>query len=49
MALSLLFLLMALMVGPAVWDAGSDTLIYVHDQFDPPSPPSFAIDPPPTR
>jgi len=47
-AFSLLLLLMALMVGPSVWDAGSDTLIYIHDQFDPP-PPAFAIDPPPAR
>ena len=55
LALSLVLLLVALMIGPAMWDAGTDAWLYVAHQFGAPAPPPAAsrpvagIAPPPSQ
>jgi hypothetical protein len=39
LAFSLILVLAALMLGPAAWDAATDTGTYVAQQFEPPDPP----------
>jgi type II secretory pathway predicted ATPase ExeA len=41
-AFSLVLMLVALMLGPAAWDAAADTGTYVAQQFEPPAPPPIA-------
>ncbi|HEX4566697.1 MAG TPA: AAA family ATPase [Vicinamibacterales bacterium] len=55
LALSLVLLLVALMIGPSMWDAGTDAWVYVAQQFGAPAPPPTpsrpvaGIAPPPTQ
>jgi hypothetical protein len=39
LAFSLVLLLVALMIGPSMWDAGTDAWVYVVQQFGAPAPP----------